>query len=84
MGLEKTGKPRVVGSAGIKGGEGARDAEGGGAGAGVVVVLCVSGASRGEGRPFCDPFFFSLYAFWCLLLKRRRETHRGDPVRFHD
>lgn len=57
MGLEKTGKPRVVGSAGIKGGEGAREAEGGGAGAGVVVVLCVSGASRGEGRPFCDPFF---------------------------
>lgn len=79
MGCEKTGKPRVVGSAGIKGGEGAREAEGGGAGAGVVVVLWVSGARRGEGRPFCDPFF----QYICFLVCRRRETHRVDPVRFH-
>lgn len=75
MGWEKTGKPRVVGSAGMKGGDGGQEAEGSGTGAGVIVILWVSGARRGEGRPFAT-FSFSKMQLLACVLKRRKLTER--------
>lgn len=66
----------MVESAGIKGGDGAPEAEGNGMAAGVVTILWASGARCGEGRPFAT-FSFSRCTFGvCFLWKRRKLTKR--------